>query len=418
MSSTWVAIVFDLIAKYRELSAMGDGAATAFIGAWDNATASGDIKKLLQLEASIVDDATKNTQLINRIAATHLERLREDRHLCAHPAFSAEAELFEPTSELVRLHLANAVDLVLSREPLQGKAIFDLYDVDVQSAGFPTDHARVLDYVEQRYLERVRPQNVRNFGVVLSKSLLRGVPPQWEAQQRKVVSTLVAIRERAPSAWADVANSIVVMIDSLEPQYRARAIAFIGAFPDFWNVISAPVRTGLKETVDNANPGTLDDFRILAGVTVPHLRPSIVQLISGLGREKLASAIALNLQSELWQRAVELYENSGGWRTSEANFRELIAPFSGQLDATRIDQLFDAIISNGQNWDAAETHVLLLGILRSTAPGDFPTNAARDRFHSKIKQVGRLEKYSAVIELLGSDGWTPAVVQAEAEAEE
>src|SRR5215207_2858044 len=47
-------------------------------------------------------------------------------------------------------NLVNAVDLVLSQEPLQGKAIFDLYDVDVQSTGFPTAYERILDYVEQR----------------------------------------------------------------------------------------------------------------------------------------------------------------------------------------------------------------------------------------------------------------------------
>ena len=141
MTSAWVALVYDLITKYRELSAMGDPAASTFLLSWDNATAAGDIKKLLQLEASIIDDATTNTQVINRIAGTHLLRLREDRHLCAHPAFSAEAELFEPSPELVRLHLVNAVDLVLSREPLQGKAISELYDADVQSPGFPTEHS-------------------------------------------------------------------------------------------------------------------------------------------------------------------------------------------------------------------------------------------------------------------------------------
>ena len=144
--------VYDLIAKYRELSAQGDAAATTFIQSWDAATAAHDVRRLLQLEATIIEDATVNTQIVNRIAQTHLERLREDRNFCAHPAFFAEAELFEPSPELVRLHLVNAVDLVLSREPLQGKAIFDLFDVDVQSTGFPTAHAKILDYVEQRYL--------------------------------------------------------------------------------------------------------------------------------------------------------------------------------------------------------------------------------------------------------------------------
>jgi hypothetical protein len=216
--------------KYRELGALGDAAATAFIQSWDAATAASDVRRLLQLEATIIDDATTNTQIVNRIARAQLERLREDRSFCAHPAFSAEAELFEPSPELVRLHLVIALDLVLSQEPLQGKAIFDLFDVDVQSAGFPTDHTRILDYVQQRYLQRVRARNIRNFGMVLAKSLLKRTPPQWELKQSKIVSSLVAVRERAASSWPDVASAVVRLLDNLELGNRPRAIAFIAAF--------------------------------------------------------------------------------------------------------------------------------------------------------------------------------------------
>ncbi len=285
LTSAWVALVYDLIAKYRELSAMGDAAATAFLQSWDNATAGGDVAKLLQLEGGILEDATANTQVVNRIARTHLKRLREDRHLCAHPAFSAEADLFEPSPELVRLHLVNAVDLVLSQEPLQGKAIFDLYDVDVQTPGFPTAYERILDYVEQRYLARVRAQNVRNFGTVLAKSLLKGVSAQWEPLHRKIIPSLVAVRERAAEAWPDVSLAIVRLMDNLEPANRSRAIAFIAAFPDFWPRLQKPTRTALQETIDNADPAALTDYRILAGVTVPHFRPVLLPLIASLNRQ-------------------------------------------------------------------------------------------------------------------------------------
>jgi hypothetical protein len=54
LTSAWVALAYDLIAKYRELSAIGDAAATAFLLSWDNATAAGDIAKLLQLEGAFL----------------------------------------------------------------------------------------------------------------------------------------------------------------------------------------------------------------------------------------------------------------------------------------------------------------------------------------------------------------------------
>lgn len=405
LTSAWVALVYDLIAKYRELSAMGDAAATAFLQSWDNATASGDIAKLLQLEGGILEDATANTQVVNRIVRTHLGRLREDRHLCAHPAFSAEADLFEPSPELVRLHLVNAVDLVLSQEPLLGKAIFDLYDVDVQSAGFPTAHERILDYVEQRYLARVRAQNVRNFGTVLAKSLLKGVPAQWEPLHRKIIPSLVAVRDRAAAVWPDVAQAITRLIDSLEPANRPRAIAFIAAFPDFWPQLQEPTRTALEATIDNADSAALTDYRILAGVTVPQFRDALLPIIAGLSREHLAAAIASQPLADLWSRAVEEYQGSGSFRGSEANFSDLITPFAGRLGRQQLDQLLDAVIDNGQNWDAAETDTLLLGVLRNATVADRPTNDARNRFYQHVRRMRRTDKYEDVLTVLQSDGW-------------
>ena len=404
LTSAWVALVYDLIAKYRELGALGDAAATAFIRLWDAATAAGDVRRLLELEAKIIEDATTNTQIVNRIARTHLERLREDRNFCAHPAFSAEAELFEPSPELVRLHLVNAVDLVLSQEPLQGKAIFDLFDVDVQSRGFPTTHARILDYVQQRYLERVRAQNIRNFGTILAKSLLKGVPPQWEPEQNKIVSTLVAVRDRAAPSWPDVASAIVRLIDNLEPEKRPRAIDFIAAFPDFWPLLQEPTRTVLQETVDKFDPQTLTDYRMLAGVSVPYFRDSLLAVIAALDRDGLAKAIAAHPLADLWPRAVNLYKSSISFRGSEANFRDLIAPFAGRLGSEQHDQLLDAVTENGQNWQAVGTPSLLLGLLRDAPPRERPTHDARNRFyrHLRMRRVGG---YGDVLTLFQADGW-------------
>lgn len=416
LTSAWVALVYDLIAKYRELSALGDAGATAFIQAWDAATAANDVRRLLQIEASILDDAVNTTQVVNRIAHTHLKRLRDDRHLCAHPAFSAEAELFEPSPELVRLHLVNVVDLVLSQEPLQGKAIFDLFDIDVQSAGFPSRHARILDYVEQRYLERVRAQNIRNFGAVLAKSLLKGVPPQWQTHRRKIVSSLVAIRERAAPCWPDVSAAIIRLIDTLEPQHRPKAISFVAAFPDLWPLLQEPTRMALQETVENTEAATITDHTMLAGVTLPQFRRPLLDVIGKLDGDSLAKALAVDPLPEFWPRAIALYEGSGSFRGSEANFREFINPFVGRLSSVQHDQLLDAIIGNGQNWDAGETDTLLLAFLRNAPSADRPTPEGRNRFYQHIRRMRRLKKYEDVLTLLREDGWAePAPQQDEDE---
>jgi hypothetical protein len=202
---------------------------------------------------------------------------------------------------------------------------------------------------------------------------------------------LVAVRDRAAPSWPDVASAIVRLIDNLEPENRPRAIDFIAAFPDFWPLLQEPTRTALQETVDKFDPQTPTDYRMLAGVSVPYFRESLLAVIGVLDRDGLAKVIAARPLADFWQRAINLYESSDSFRGSEANFRDLIAPFAGRLGSEQHDQLLDAVIENGQNWDAADTPSLLLGMLRDATPAERPTHDARNRFyqHLRMRRLGR-----------------------------
>jgi hypothetical protein len=163
----------------------------------------------------------------------------------------------------------------------------------------------------------------------------------------------------------------------------------------------------LQETVNNCFQETIHDYRILAGVALPQFREALMALIGGLTHLQVVEAIASRPFLELWPKAIEIYSRSGNWRGSEERFRELITPFAGHLTGSQLDQLTDAIVGNGQNWDAAETDTLLLALLRNTTVTSLPTPAARDRFYHHARRMRRLEKYNDVITLLQVDGWNP-----------
>lgn len=412
LSAAWVAVVYDLIAKYRELQALGDAAATAFLQDWDQATANNNTQRLLALERTILDDAVQNAQVLNELARRQLQRLKEDRHLCAHPAYSEEAALFEPTPELARMHLVNTIDLVLSQQPLQGRAVLEQFSADIQSPGFPIDAARIPDYVEQRYIQHIRAQNIRNLGAVLAKALLTGAPPEWQAHRRKVLVSLQTIRDRAPASWDGISTSVIQSLNAATPAMRPRVLAFMATFPAFWERISDDSRTALQQTAANMEAAGLQDFLILSSETLPAVRNHIGRLIAELTTEQVMEALRIEPLDGLWGRARDIYRGSRGFRGSEINFRDFIVPFAGRMNRDRYDELLRAIMENGQNWNAGGTPDLLFGLMQSSAAADYPSRNVRDEFLAAMRRHERDNVFIETIELLQTDGWQPAAAEA------
>ena len=416
ISSGWVAVVYDLILKYRELSALGNAQATAYLRDWDTATTDQNTERLVKLESEILCHATREIQLLNPHALTHLKRFRQDRHRCAHPAFDTQSELFEPSPELVRLHLVNAIDLVLSQNPLQGKAILELFSIDVQSVGFPKDDFKIWDYVHERYLDRTRRQNIINFGTVLAKSLLRGVPEEWEKHSNKIIQALVAIRDRAPDSWPELFASIRMILNSLPPDDRLRGITFIAAFPDFWPELDAATRTILRETVENTTPEdlNLDDYIFLSRLKILELEQPMLRLINELPTKRLRDVISIEALPEFWSAALKCYKESDSFKESQNNFRDFILPFADTLTAEMFDSLLIVIEKQNQNWPAWRTPRFLLELLNTVSEENFPTHHGRSRFylfllrqHPTSGPQSWINVYGDVFESFEQDGWTP-----------
>ncbi len=180
VTATWVATAFDLISKIKELAEEGDPEAGRISNDWSVNREANNAARLVELERSLIEDASGVLQLLTPVDARQIKRLQEDRHLCAHPAFSTDAELFEPTPELVRLHIVNSVELVLSQRPIQGRTILDEFSKDVVSPGFPVTLDRISDYFERKYIERTRPNILMNLAVVIAKGILRNTPEDWQ----------------------------------------------------------------------------------------------------------------------------------------------------------------------------------------------------------------------------------------------
>ena len=141
--TTWIAIVYDIVEKIRELALSGDRQAADYIKKFEDiqeAHRQRDPKSLnrsLEFERALLSEASSKFELISPNEMIDLERLREDRHRSAHPSMNTPEEPYRPTAELARVHLRNAIVHILQQSPVQGRSAFALGRVNtIRGRGF------------------------------------------------------------------------------------------------------------------------------------------------------------------------------------------------------------------------------------------------------------------------------------------
>src|SRR5665811_80069 len=191
--SVWVGIVYDVLAKFRELSEEGDTNAESEIAKFESIRQKQDIRGSQNYESSLLELIEgEQFQFVNKIERATLERVRDDRHKCAHPTFIEEGVIFQPTAELARLHLTSAVETLLSRPPLQGKRALSKIQNLVISSHFPVDVFAAEAELRNSALGNARDSLIRNFLISCIKVCLR--PDISELHFRKVVIAIEATR--------------------------------------------------------------------------------------------------------------------------------------------------------------------------------------------------------------------------------
>ncbi|MBO2569441.1 hypothetical protein [Shewanella algae] len=151
----WSVVVTDALFKLRKLSDVyGDKNAE---------------KILLEIEKEQQDEPTSSkweknilkmlfdrTKLLSTADLQKLETIQKHRHLSAHPILTEESILFEPTPEMVRSDIRNALDTLLTRTALLNKNIVGKILEDLESVKelFPKKR-ELKTYLDSKYLKSI-----------------------------------------------------------------------------------------------------------------------------------------------------------------------------------------------------------------------------------------------------------------------
>lgn len=352
-------MTYDILTKIREISQAGDKKAASFIEEFDLAIKSNNIANLLRMEKELLDKAFESFEFIGPIEHRLLGRLKEDRNLCAHPTFSSEAELFQPSVELVRLHIVTAIEKLLALSPIQGKALFDSFSVDIVSAAFPQEREKAIEHVGHRYLDRLRENLVKNFAMILFKGYLHDKPIQWANYKDRLLYSLAAIARFRQRIWNDaVRPDVIKLLDSLSAEQLPQFFSLLKEFPDLWLHLKPGAEHRLAAVVKNFNPSNPDNT-IFAAAGLDRFKNIICEAFDLLDSERKLKVIANYPNPVFLTAGLKLLRSAWGFRYAERVFYGAVMPFAKIFQTNDIRNLAEIVKNNHQVWDAEEIPKLL-----------------------------------------------------------
>jgi hypothetical protein len=336
--TTWIAVVYDLFAKLRELALTGDKNASRHCTALDRIVERHDLRGAQDLEASILDTARDDFHLLSTHEYTDLHRLQEDRQRCAHPSLNGPTEIYSPSPELVRMHISNAVHHLLCHPPVQGRAALERLQAAVDSDYFPGDREGAIGYFETGPFARMKDSLINSFAASIVASCIKDDSVTTALCVRRSIA-LDALRVRYADKVRDVLRQkLSTAIRSVPDDGIVRALRFVRFVPDTWTALEDDVQKRLERAVAVGDVNELPGL-VLHGLNIPALRSRALARIDGLSEKSLAMTLRKDSRPELLDRAVHLYVAAPRWEDANRIASALVVPFADRFSAAQISTI-------------------------------------------------------------------------------
>ncbi|MFE4801680.1 hypothetical protein ACFRFL_43670 [Streptomyces sp. NPDC056708] len=367
----WTAVCADLITKAQTLKEDGEAAATNLVAEVEKAQQSKEeqaIPIMLMVERTLLDTA-ETLELIDHTQKKQLERLRDDRNMCAHPSLRPLGELYEPTMEYARAHLAAALEAVLIHPPSQGRKVIDSFSAHVADPSYAFD----ATYLAYAFFDRVRPsarakvvEFAAKFAILAIDAPELSITPENYAD--RMADCLRCFAERdADLAKAAVAKQMA-RLEKADPGVQLRALGRLGDLPAFWASVADPVRAlfntrieaiGEKQLLGRMNE---DKVNVIALVTHPEIReglPALAPAFQALNTSCTTQVIAARPDPYFVPSLPDLLKQAGSFDAGEFIAASAVLPCAAFLDLEQLRAVLREWQDNSQCWGRAMPSYLI-----------------------------------------------------------
>ena len=343
--TTWIAVVFDIVDKLRELAIAGDAAAIKQVDRFDEINRTRDVDAALKFERDILPIATNTFELLTGMEVMELQRLQEDRNRCAHPNLIRDAETYSPSAELARMHMRIAVELVVSRPPVQGKAAIEFLQREVDSEYFPIDAATARTILQHSPIARAKPQLLRTFVLGALTSCIREALSDRRFWQR--LAAVEAVRQMHPRVVDEILKEEADHVfGRVADGFLPRALAALQALPTIQTWLTDGTQAKLRTFIMNVS-GDAGAAALAAAFNLPIVERELLSRLESLDSSDLKAVIAARRRGAVVpppvrNRAITLYSDAGSFASANTMAGSIILPLLRDFTSDELCRIVSA----------------------------------------------------------------------------
>ena len=268
-------------------------------------------------------------------------RVREDRNKCAHPSFYSDGVPYKPNAELARLHIVNAIEIVLSQQPRQGKFATEQFINVISDRYFPEDPEDILARLKSLGLERARESLIISLIDEICFSLAEEKPPlRGSINGFRAVEAIVSIHPDI--AAPRLRSNIVKLVNSGDPKAFECSCVLVCRNPDVAETLDDGIRSAIRAWVPKQT--TLRGGVLARAVRISWLKEIAIQESEHITREDL-KGVAIPLPDEILSAFARRYAQSSNWNEANENYQSFISPYLNRLREKEIRLICNSAIT-------------------------------------------------------------------------
>ena len=302
-------------------------------------------------EVNLVDQSNQGEKLVSDIAREHIESLRKERNICAHPVKGLGDSLYRPSRDVVKAFIVMMLDEVLARPPFLTDRFADrlsdhiednrLNDLSVEDSTAlimrkyldhitdPTGQYLIFKYLWKLafFLDDERSTlNCKYTSAVLCKMYSQSIEPMVENE----------ISYFSDKLKLNNTNRLMLLVHFFN-QHRG----MFDKFPDeMKNTLTRKVRSY-----------TEIDRKAFFYETIDEKIESLLQCYGGDGTDApyiLGMISEEKGRSEAIDFAIDLFSQASSYSISGKYFASFIRPMIQSMDITQLNKLLEVMDNNNQ----------------------------------------------------------------------